>query len=401
MADLESKIIVIVPHTSLPARLAQEIRDSVISFLKEPGSYFQAAFYPNSHDQWFLVRLANQLRGGLVSFVEQPAAFIKGAMGSDLAGMTRRWILRWTLVGSLALHSVLLGYLFYAAVIAPFLHIKVVEKPYKQIDVAELLKPLKYPSGMLKGPERGPNMSIEEIRENDRKKREERERRKREEEARRKAEEENETTRQKEEEVKKAEEAKKAEAAKVAEGDDTNFGEINVTPIRDIIGKIYEMYNAGQLEKEADNFSLMCDFRILSDGSIGEIHVTKSSGMKLIDTKGIEVLHNLGESHGLKPLKKLSSNSIRLEVSEDFVKLSITSFAPTSDEAKRLSGLLSDVLSTLAFFQKKQNPGIAELLRSLKVSSNNKRVDAILSLPRSRVSEMMRAQFVGAPSSPQ
>src|SRR5436853_7853462 len=90
MADLESKIIVIVPHTSLPARLAQEIRDCVISFLKEPGAYFQAAFYPNSHDQWFLVRLANQLRVGLVSLVEQPAAFIQGAMGSDLAGTPGR-----------------------------------------------------------------------------------------------------------------------------------------------------------------------------------------------------------------------------------------------------------------------------------------------------------------------
>ena len=55
----------------------------------------------------------------------------------------------------------------------------------------------------------------------------------------------------------------------------------------------------------------------------------------------------------------------------------------------------------MAWFQKKDNPGIAELLKNLKVSNDNKRVDAVLSLPRARVSQMMRAQYGGAPATPQ
>src|SRR5262245_42167111 len=116
MSALEDKVIVIVPHVALPVRIGREIREAAATFLREPGPYLRAAFSPGLSGKWFGARLADELRNSAPSFVRHPLAFIKEAMGADLAGMTRRWILPWTLTGSFALHSVLLGYLFYAAV---------------------------------------------------------------------------------------------------------------------------------------------------------------------------------------------------------------------------------------------------------------------------------------------
>jgi hypothetical protein len=235
-------------------------------------------------------------------------------------------------------------------------------------------------------------MTLEEIRNRalDRKKREEEARLERE--KRRKEEEE---AAKKAEEARKAEDAKKGQEAKTGQTKpSSSFGEINVTPIKDIVGELYQMYQSGQLEL-GDNYSIMASFRILPDGSIPKesIHILHSSGNKLIDTKALEVLWRLGESHALGPLSSLSSNTIELRVNDTVTKLSITSFAPTPEEAQSKVTQLSFLLKLVGAQQKTKNPMVSELLSHLKMKADNKRIDADMTVPRARATEMMQNQF--------
>ena len=154
------------------------------------------------------------------------------------------------------------------------------------------------------------------------------------------------------------------------------------------------MYQSGELEL-ADNFKIMISFKIDPDGSIpkSSIHVIKSSGSQFFDNNALEILWQLGESHALSPLSALSSNTIELDINEAVTRLSITSFARSSDEAASMAGRIGFMLKMLGAVQKSKNPAVAELLSHVKVTSDNKRVDADMTVPKSRATEMMRAQF--------
>src|SRR5262249_25452292 len=156
---------------------------------------------------------------------------------------------------------VLIAVLFIVSMFRPFFGINVIDRPSSKIDFDLLLKQLHYPPGMLKPPV-GPNqMTLEEIRKRaeERKKREEQarlerdKRKKEEEEAARKAEE-----ARKSEEAKKEQEAKDGKTAQTKPS--TSFGEINVGPIKEIVGELYQMYQAGQLDLPSDNYSIMASF---------------------------------------------------------------------------------------------------------------------------------------------
>jgi hypothetical protein len=153
------------------------------------------------------------------------------------------------------------------------------------------------------------------------------------------------------------------------------------------------MYQSGELDLDANNLSIMCSFKISRDGSIPKesIRLVKSSGNKTVDATGLEVLWLLGQSKGLGPLSVLSSNTIRLDMTETNVRLTITGFAPTIDEAENIRDQLNLLLKGARLLQK--NSDGLELLAMLRVSSDQKRVDADLNLTRERATEMMRARF--------
>jgi flagellar hook-length control protein FliK len=238
-------------------------------------------------------------------------------------------------------------------------------------------------------------MSLEEIRARDRKRREEEERKRREAEERRR----------KEEEAKKAEQAKaeqeakdkaaaeqaKAEEPKTAEKQ--GFGTINEAPIKDILGKVYAMYQVGFAKVDVTNMTMAASFKIEKDGSITNIVVYKSSGDKYIDTQAKAVLHNLGESHALTPLAILTSNSIQLELTEKNSRLSIIGFAPNPAEAKRLATDLNGLFFLLRMTRKSDSRDVAELMSMMKVTYSGNRVEANLNVSRDRAAEMMKNKF--------
>jgi hypothetical protein len=374
----------------LAVRLLRQLGDATRALLKQPGDFLRNSLLPGG--SWFPRRFVGILTDAAGSLVAHPVRFVAGALTPDEIGRKRRRRFAPILVTSVAVHSVLIAALFVISMMTPFLGIHITEHPYSKLDIEALLKTLHYPPGMLKPPPSGQQMTLEEIRKRalDRQKREEEARLERE--RRRKEQEE---AARKEEEARKAEAARKEQEAKAGQTKPSGaFGEINVTPIKDIVGELYQMYQSGQLDL-GDNYSIMASFRIVPDGSIPKesIKIIHQSGSKVIDTKAVEVLWSLGESHALGPLSSLSSNTIELRVNETVTKLSITSFAPTPEEAKAKVTQLSFLLKVVGAQQKTKNPMVAELLSHLVMKADNKRIDADMTVPRARASEMMQTQF--------
>jgi hypothetical protein len=125
--------------------------------------------------------------------------------------------------------------------------------------------------------------------------------------------------------------------------------------------------------------------------------MVKPSPSKDVDLKALEILHMIGESHALGPLKNLSSGSIRLDLNDNVARLTISAFAPTAEDAKAKAELLNFLLLGLRMARKNSSPDVAELLSMMKVRADNKRLDADLTVPRARANEMMRTRFASNP----
>lgn len=418
----EDKIFSLLEPDSLPKRLVQAFGD-LANEAKHPVAYLKTAFSSDNPDNW----LPRSFVERVVDVFKHPLEFLKSAFSFDVINLgyiyqpadaaadfttdvalvdkpVKRRPLKKLLVASTIVHSVAivyLGYLLVMAFIAPYRNVRIVNKAYRQYDdklVAIMPAPLKLPRQSLEN-----TMSLEEIRERDRKRREEEDRKRREEEERKRREE----ARKKAEEEKQGQLAKndtdakdKAVAGNPAKTDEEKkpdgppkFGEINEAPIKDILGKVYSMVKVGFAKVDTTNLSLMLSFRVEADGSITNIKVMKSSGNNYIDTQAKAVLWNLGESHAFAPLHVLSSNTIALDLTEKVARLSITGFAPTAEEAGKLARDLNGLFMLMRAFRKNSSPDVAELLSHMKVSSTGKRIDADLTISSDRAGELMKGKF--------
>ncbi|HYL99955.1 MAG TPA: hypothetical protein VEZ90_13455 [Blastocatellia bacterium] len=375
----------------LLVRLTSELVDALKAISAEPVSYLRAAFLPGKLSHSFPARFVREVADVSAALVRHPSKTIIQAFSPDEIGRKRRKSLTIALAASWVVHGVLISYLIYAAIFAPYVGFRVVDNTdYPKFDPASLL-PLYYPPQMLSlmAPPQKPE-SLDDIKKRDaeRRRREEILKKQREEEERRKAE----LAR-----LKAEEERKKAELEAQAKKDQTpkTFGEINVAPIKDIIGNLYAMYQAGNLDVPQNGFSIMCSFKIAPDGSIPResIHVIKTSKSKVVDTNALEILWQLGQSHALGPLSSLSSNTIELDLNDQVAKVTITSFAQTPDDAKQKVQSLNFLLGVLKYAQKSKNPMVAELLDHLKLTYDNKRINADMTVPKSKATVMMEKQF--------
>ncbi|HSE97139.1 MAG TPA: hypothetical protein VLD57_02640 [Blastocatellia bacterium] len=396
MVERDTPIFTELRRSTLAERLVAELGYAAREITRAPISYLRVAFLPERARDWFPLKLGSEIASASLSFIRHPLAFISGALSPDSIGETRQRKFKRALIGSGVVHSVLIIYLAYLAIFAPYAHLRVVNKDYRKFDVAAILQPLQYPPQMLKLFAAQKAMALEEIRERDRQRREQ-EAREREKIEAEKSEEEK-TEEKAEEERKKAEERaveekKKEEAAEAAtKPASTQFGEINEKPIRDVVAKIYALYRAGGIELDLNKFSVMAGFKIERDGSLSNIRIITSSGSRFVDEKAVEILWMIGESHALGPISDLTSNSIKLDVNEKVARLTITGFASTADEARKKAELLNFLFTMLRLARKNDSPDVAHLLSLIKVRSDNKRVDADLTVSRERADEMMRVK---------
>lgn len=387
-ADGDAPRFSFISDGTLGGRLARALRDTAHELASGPAGYLRVAFSLDRVKHWLLIRFLRELAYTLPAIFLHPIKSFKLAGETEPLGASPRRLFRPILAGIGMIYFGTFSYLAYQGILAPFFGIRVVSKEYNQIDPTTILARLKYPGKKNPGPVARPELTPEQIRERERK-RQEREREEREREERERAE--------KEKAEKEAAERAAKEAAKEEEkpAEPAKFGEINDAPIKDIVGKVYALYQAGGLDLKGENleFSVMAGFTISKDGSIpkSSIKILKSSGSKIIDEKAIEILWNIGESHALGPISMLTSNSIRLDLTERVAKLTITGFAPSPDVAKAKAQELNFLFFALRMTQK--NTDTAELLSGVKIRSDSNRVDAELTVSRARASEMMRARF--------
>lgn len=378
-------IIWIMPLPGLFQRLARVLAETKRELADGPISYFRAAFLPDRSEDWFWFRLAVLI----ATSVAHPIETIQGAAATDTIQLKRRRRFFPILAGSAGVHGVLIIYLIYLAFFSPYAHVRVVNKAYRKFDPNVILAPLYYPPQILRQTPSGPAMSLEEIRARAEKHKKELDL------ARQKAEKER---REKEEADRKAAE----EAAKVAAQKKpvtTQFGEINEAPIKDTVGKLYELYQVGGLDVPEMKFSVMAGFKVEPDGSLSNIRIIKKSASRVIDAKALEILWNIGESHALGPVSDLTSATVSLEVTENLARLRVTAFAPTPEVAKAKADLLGVLFWALRM--KEKSPDIAQLLSLIKVKSDGKRVDTDLIVPRDKAAEMLRARFEHPGTPPQ
>ena len=381
------RIFWIMPWQGLAERLFRALADTVRELGSGPISYLRAAFLPDRLGDWFWFRVSTLV----ASSIAHPVEVLRGAAAVDLIDLKRRRRFYTILTVSAAAHGVFVIYLIYLAFFSQFAHLRVVDKAYKKFDPDAVMAKLYYPPQMLRiAPPPGSSMTLEEIRARAEKRKQELAL------AREKAEQER---KEKEEADRKAAE-KAAEEAKAAEQNKASaskFGEINIAPIKDTVGNIAKLFEEGGLEIPDVKFSVMAGFKVMPDGSFENIRIIKSSGSKIIDRNALEILSNIGESHALGPVSNLTSTTISLEITDDLARIRIMAFAPTAEIAKEKSGLLNALFWALRM--KEKSPELGQLLKLIKVTSEGKRVDTDLMVPRAKAAEMFRA-WLATPNAP-
>lgn len=381
----EDRIVRLMPQPGLAARLVRILFETIRELRDGVTSYLRAAFLPDRIEDWFWIGLARKLAASLA----HPLETVSGAFAPDNTGFKRR---RWfvpVLAASAGAHGVLIIYFIYLAFFSAFAHVRVVNKAYRKFDPDTILAKLYYPPAVLRQAPHGTALTLEEIRARAEKHKQElaREREKAEKEKKEK------------EEIERKAAAEAAKLAAEKKPVPKEFGEINEAPIRDTVGKLYELYQAGGLDVPDMKMSMMAGFKVEPDGSLSNIHMIKKSPSKLVDQKALEILWNIGESHALGPVSDLSSATISLDITEDIARLRITAFAQTPEVAKAKSDLLNVLFWALRM--KEKSPDISQLLSLIKVKNDGKRVDTDLIVPRAKAAEMLRARFEHPGTPPQ
>src|SRR6266404_484659 len=378
------RIFWIMPLPGLAERLARVLGDTLRELGGGPSSYLRAAFLPDRIEDWFPIKFTRLVGASLA----HPAETIKGAFAIDPLEAKHRRRFRPILATAAVVYLGLGLYVSYLAFFSQFAHLRVVNKAYKKFDPDTVLARLYYPPQMLHPAQNGPAMTIEEIRARAEKHKRELEL------AREKAEKER---KEKEEAERKAAEEAAKVAAQNKPSSETKFGEINIAPIRDTVGNLYKLFEAGGLDIPEVKFSVMAGFKVMPDGSFENIRIIKSSGSKIIDRNALEILSNIGESRALGPVSNLTSSTISLEITEDVARIRIMAFAPTPEIAKEKAGLLNALFWALRM--KEKSPELGQLLKLIKVSPDGNRVDTDLIVPRAKAAEMFRA-WVAQPGTP-
>ena len=420
----EEKIFTIIEQEMFAPHIARSLRDSLSEVAKSPSFFLQTAFFGGSAKNWLPVRMFAAIGAGLTDLFSHPLRSLRVAFSGDAMALgyinstaeataafttntystdkkiRRSRLFKPMLIASMAVHFVGVVIALYLIYIAPYAGLTVVNRPYRPYD-DKLIAVVPAGGPKLNQGALDKTMSLEEIQERERKRREASERRKREEEERRKREEER-RKREEEERIakEKAEQEAKDKAAsgqpvagEQAAAEKPKFGEINEAPIKDILSKVYALHQVGFVNVDTKNLTMMFSFKVEKDGSITNIKTVKSSGNNLVDKYAKEILWNLGESHALSPLHVLTSNTIALDLTDKIARLSITGFAPNESEANMLAKNLNLLFTLMRMKRKSDSPDVAELLSHMKVTNTNKRVDANLSISNERAGELMKAKF--------
>lgn len=304
---------------------------------------------------------------------------------------------------SLSLHLSYFSWSFYHWISSPFTGMSMVDDVYdniKWIEISKLAKPLKYPANMLVFP--GKVVPLDKIKE-EQAKAEERARQ----EAKRKAEE----TKKKDKENKENKENEDTSGTEDVVKNEVEtppdptgppkFGQINSRPIREIMGKVYDIYKSGNLDIEKPFFSVTVGYEVGKDGSLYQVRIIRSSGSQHLDAAALNIAAAISESHALLPLTALTANTATLELGQEKASFIIKGLASNTAIASDLATLFSQQVAGLRLLLSFKNPEAAILFNHLQISNKDNELIADMTMPRDEADAMMHRNFQKDDSQPE
>ena len=170
--------------------------------------------------------------------------------------------------------------------------------------------------------------------------------------------------------------------------------EINVAPIKDLPGQLFQSCESGEPDLASADSGVVVSFTVAADGLIpvDSIKIEHSSGSKAVDTRTLEILLRVGEAHVLGPLSPLSSHRMSFRIHDRVAQISLSSQAATAEEAKAKAAQFGLILKVIGVSQKTKNPIVSELLRNVAVTTNDERINSVISISCARAAEILRTK---------
>lgn len=311
----------------------------------------------------------------------------------DRSGFFYRHKLALAIFISLLFHISYFSWSFYQWIYSPFTDMSMVDDVYnniKWIEISKLAKPLKYPANMLVLP--GKVVPLDKIKE-ELEKAEEKKRL----EAKKKAEEAKKNKEKKEEKEQDPKENNEETAKNEVEPNKPTttpkFGQINARPIREIMGKVYNIYKSGNLDIEKPFFSVTIGYEVDKDGSLYQVRIIRSSGSQQLDSAALNIASAISESHALLPLTALTANTATLELGQEKASFIIRGLASNTAIASDLAALFSQQVAGLRLLLSFKNPEAAILFNHLQISNKDNELIADMTMPRDEADKMMHRNF--------
>ncbi|HKF56989.1 MAG TPA: TonB C-terminal domain-containing protein [Blastocatellia bacterium] len=173
--------------------------------------------------------------------------------------------------------------------------------------------------------------------------------------------------------------------------------EMNVAPVKDLASELVQTCGSSGSDLASADSGVVVSFGVAQDGQIpmDSIKIVRSSGSKTVDTRTIEILWRAGQAHVLGPLSRLSAHTMSFRIHDGVTQLSLSSQAATAEEAKAKASQLSFLLKVIGQNQKTKNPIVSELLSNIVVTTNDERINTVISISCARAAEMLRMQSGG------
>jgi hypothetical protein len=295
---------------------------------------------------------------------------------------------------ALTIHISFWSWSFYRGVIAPFTQMAFIDEAYNEVKWIELSKkitPLKYPSQLLPHP--GGVVPLKQLDQVTEKQAEKKARDLATKKKPLKEELADQTDTPDETVSNEGETPETASTPEVVTPKAPQFGLINARPIRDIVGKVYTIYQKGELGVENIVFSLTLGFEVKQDGSLSNIQIIKSSGSPPLDAAALNIAAAISESHALMPLAALSATAATLDINNEKASIKISGLAATTTAATDLSNTFNQQLAGLRLLMSFKNKEAAELLAHMAISHEENLLIANLSMSRTEASAIMRKNF--------
>lgn len=174
-----------------------------------------------------------------------------------------------------------------------------------------------------------------------------------------------------------------------APGKTGNFGTLGGKALKPHLTQVYNAYERGQLS--VSSFSVTVSCRAMPDGSLADIRITKSSGDRLIDETGVNLVTEISNQKALAPLSTLSSLSLTLEKSDSQCTLAAVGFSDDPDASAEMARKLG--LAKWAASFKMENDDQKRLLNSVQISQSGNRLTVSATLPNAMAGDMMQRSF--------